>query len=596
MHRTHCCGELGTIDTGKEVTLMGWVHRRRDHGGLIFIDLRDRSGLVQVVCDPEAGTAFKKAEEVRNEYVVAVRGNVRLRPEGTANPRLATGDIEVEARELRILNPAKTPPFYIEDDIAVDEALRLRYRYLDLRRPEMQDIMHLRYRTTRAIRDFLDGRGFWEIETPMLTRSTPEGARDFLVPSRLRPGEFFALPQSPQLFKQILMVAGIERYFQIVRCFRDEDLRADRQPEFTQLDMEMSFIQREDILNLVEELMAYVFRETLGVEIDLPLPRLTYKEAITRYGTDKPDLRFGLEIFDVSDVVGGCGFKVFADAVAKGGVVRGLCVPGGAGFSRRELDELTQQAVTSGAKGLAWMALAAGEIRSPIAKFFTGEGLQELVARAGGREGELLLFVADNETVAASVLGSLRLELGRRLHLYDPEQLAFTWVTDFPLLEYSPEEKRYVAVHHPFTMPMEEDWPLLDIEPLKVRALAYDLVLNGVELGGGSIRIHRRDIQEKMFSLLGFSPEEAQEKFGFLLEAFEYGTPPHGGIAFGLDRMIMLMARRDTIRDCIAFPKTQSGTCLMTAAPSTVAPEQLLELHLKTTARPAGKQYSTGKA
>ncbi|GEA19057.1 aspartate--tRNA ligase [Moorella sp. E306M] len=596
LHRTHGCGELRATDTGKEVTLMGWVHRRRDHGGLIFIDLRDRSGLVQVVCDPEAGPAFKKAEEVRNEYVVAVTGNVRPRPEGTANPRLATGTIEVEARELRILNRAKTPPFYIEDNIAVDEALRLRYRYLDLRRPEMQDIMHLRYRTTRAIRDFLDSRGFWEIETPMLTRSTPEGARDFLVPSRLRPGEFFALPQSPQLFKQILMVAGIERYFQIVRCFRDEDLRADRQPEFTQLDMEMSFVQREDVLKLVEELMAHVFRETLGVELTLPLPRLTYQEAMARFGTDKPDLRFGLEITDVSDLVRDCGFKVFADAVARGGVVRGLCVPGGASFSRRELDELTQAAAAYGAKGLAWMAVTAGGVRSPIAKFFTGEELQELVARMGGREGDLLLFVADNEMVAASVLGALRLELGRRLHLYDPEQMAFTWVTDFPLLEYSPEEKRYVAVHHPFTMPMEEDWPLLDTEPLKVRALAYDLVLNGVELGGGSIRIHRRDIQEKMFSLLGFSPEEAREKFGFLLEAFEYGTPPHGGIAFGLDRMIMLMARRDTIRDCIAFPKTQSGTCLMTAAPSTVAPEQLLELHLKTTARPEGKQSSAGKA
>nr|WP_277996991.1 aspartate--tRNA ligase [Moorella humiferrea] len=593
MHRSHGCGELRATNTGEEVTLMGWVHRRRDHGGLIFIDLRDRSGLVQVVCDPESGEAFKKAEEVRNEYVVAVRGRVRQRPEGTANPRLATGAIEVEARELRILNRAKTPPFYIEDNIGVDEALRLRYRYLDLRRPEMQEILRLRYQTTRAIREFLDGRGFWEIETPMLTRSTPEGARDFLVPSRLRPGEFFALPQSPQLFKQILMVAGVERYFQIVRCFRDEDLRADRQPEFTQLDMEMSFIQREDILNLVEELMAHIFRETLGVEINLPLPRLTYQEAITRFGTDKPDLRFGLEIQDVSTEVKKCGFKVFRDAVATGGVVRGLCVKGGAAFSRRELDELTKLATTYGAKGLAWMAITTEGVRSPIAKFFTAEELQELMKVMQAREGDLLLFVADSETIAAGTLGALRLELGRRLRLYDPGQLAFTWVTDFPLLEYSPEEKRFVAVHHPFTMPMEEDWPLLDTDPLKVRALAYDLVLNGVELGGGSIRIHRRDIQEKMFSLLGFSPEEAQEKFGFLLEAFEYGTPPHGGIAFGLDRMVMLMARRDTIRDCIAFPKTQSGTCLLTGAPSPVAPEQLLELHLRTVVRSADRQ---GKA
>ncbi|MEW8957934.1 MAG: aspartate--tRNA ligase [Moorella sp. (in: firmicutes)] len=593
LHRSHGCGELRATNTGEEVTLMGWVHRRRDHGGLIFIDLRDRSGLVQVVCDPERGEAFKKAEEVRNEYVVAVRGRVRQRPEGTANPRLATGAIEVEARELRILNRAKTPPFYIEDNIGVDEALRLRYRYLDLRRPEMQEILRLRYQTTRAIREFLDGRGFWEIETPMLTRSTPEGARDFLVPSRLRPGEFFALPQSPQLFKQILMVAGVERYFQIVRCFRDEDLRADRQPEFTQLDMEMSFIQREDILNLVEELMAHIFRETLGVEINLPLPRLTYQEAITRFGTDKPDLRFGLEIQDVSTEVKKCGFKVFRDAVATGGVVRGLCVKGGAAFSRRELDELTKLATTYGAKGLAWMAITTEGVRSPIAKFFTAEELQGLMKVMQAREGDLLLFVADSETIAADTLGALRLELGRRLRLYDPGQLAFTWVTDFPLLEYSPEEKRFVAVHHPFTMPMEEDWPLLDTDPLKVRALAYDLVLNGVELGGGSIRIHRRDIQEKMFSLLGFSPEEAQEKFGFLLEAFEYGTPPHGGIAFGLDRMVMLMARRDTIRDCIAFPKTQSGTCLLTGAPSPVAPEQLLELHLRTIVRSADRQ---GKA
>ncbi|WP_338823439.1 Aspartate--tRNA ligase [Moorella humiferrea] len=593
LHRSHGCGELRATNTGEEVTLMGWVHRRRDHGGLIFIDLRDRSGLVQVVCDPESGEAFKKAEEVRNEYVVAVRGRVRQRPEGTANPRLATGAIEVEARELRILNRAKTPPFYIEDNIGVDEALRLRYRYLDLRRPEMQEILRLRYQTTRAIREFLDGRDFWEIETPMLTRSTPEGARDFLVPSRLRPGEFFALPQSPQLFKQILMVAGVERYFQIVRCFRDEDLRADRQPEFTQLDMEMSFIQREDILNLVEELMAHIFRETLGVEINLPLPRLTYQEAITRFGTDKPDLRFGLEIQDVSTEVKKCGFKVFRDAVATGGVVRGLCVKGGAAFSRRELDELTKLATTYGAKGLAWMAITTEGVRSPIVKFFTAEELQELMKVMQAREGDLLLFVADSETIAAGTLGALRLELGRRLSLYDPGQLAFTWVTDFPLLEYSPEEKRFVAVHHPFTMPMEEDWPLLDTDPLKVRALAYDLVLNGVELGGGSIRIHRRDIQEKMFSLLGFSPEEAQEKFGFLLEAFEYGTPPHGGIAFGLDRMVMLMARRDTIRDCIAFPKTQSGTCLLTGAPSPVAPEQLLELHLRTVVRSADRQ---GKA
>jgi len=596
LRRSHGCGELRPEDKDREVTLMGWVHRRRDHGGLIFIDLRDRSGLVQVVCDPEAGAAFQKAEGIRSEYVVAVTGRVRLRPQGTVNPKLPTGAVEVAARQLRLLNRAKTPPFYIEDDIDVDEALRLRYRYLDLRRPEMQRIMQLRYRTTRAIRAFLDRRGFWEMETPMLTRSTPEGARDFLVPSRLRAGEFFALPQSPQLFKQILMVAGMERYFQIVRCFRDEDLRADRQPEFTQLDIEMSFVQRDDILSLVEELMAAVFQETLGVEMALPLPRLTYQEAIARYGSDKPDLRFGLEIVDVSDLVRGCGFKVFAGAVAGGGVVRGLCAPGCADFSRRELDELTHFAGQYGARGLAWMAITTEGVRSPIAKFFSPQELEDLVTRMGGRQGDLLLFVAGTAAVAATALGALRLELGRRLHLYDEDRLAFTWVTEFPLLEYSPEEKRYVAVHHPFTMPVEADWPLLDSEPLKVRAQAYDLVLNGVELGGGSIRIHRRDIQEKMFSLLGFTPAEAREKFGFLLEAFEYGTPPHGGIAFGLDRMVMLMARRETIRDCIAFPKTQSGTCLLTAAPSPVTPEQLLELHLKITARPAGKAGGAGEA
>lgn len=584
LHRSHNCGQLTAADTGKEVTVMGWVHRRRDHGGLIFIDLRDRSGLVQVVCDPGAGQAFQKAGEVRNEYVIAVVGRVRPRPEGTVNPNLASGTIEIEARELRLLNRAKTPPFYIESNIEVDEALRLRYRYLDLRRPEMQQVMNLRYRTARAIRDFLDKHGFWDIETPVLTRSTPEGARDFLVPSRLRPGEFFALPQSPQLFKQILMVAGIERYYQIVRCFRDEDLRADRQPEFTQLDLEMSFVQRDDVLNLMEELMAYVFAETLGVKVSLPFPRLTYKEAMARYGSDKPDVRFCMEITDVSDLAAACGFKVFADAVAKGGVVRGLCLPGCAGYSRREIENLTAQAAVYGAKGLAWLAVTAEGIRSPIAKFFTAAELERLVARLEGKSGDLLIFIADTETVAATALGSLRLELGRRLNLYDPEQMAFTWVTDFPLLEYSPEEKRYVAVHHPFTMPVEEDWPLMESDPLKVRAQAYDMVLNGVEIGGGSIRIHRRDIQEKMFALLGFSPEEASQKFGFLLDAFEYGTPPHGGIAFGLDRMIMLMARRDTIRDCIAFPKTQSGTCLMTAAPSPVAPEQLQELHLRSTA------------
>lgn len=589
LRRSHGCGDLTRKQAGEEVTLMGWVHRRRDHGGLIFIDLRDRSGLVQVVFDPEAGAAFKKAEEIRSEYVIAVSGLVRLRPEGTINPNLPTGEVEVAGSQLRLLNRAKTPPLYIEDNVDVDEALRLRYRYLDLRRPEMQRIIELRYRTTRAIRDFMDRNGFWDIETPMLTSSTPEGARDFLVPSRLRPGHFFALPQSPQLFKQILMVAGMEKYYQIVRCFRDEDLRADRQPEFTQLDIEMSFIHRDDILDLMEELMAYVFKEALGISVERPFPRLSYEEAMNRYGSDKPDLRFGMEIVDVSDIAARCGFKVFTDTTTGGGVVRGLCLPGCAGYTRRELDNLAATAAALGARGLAWLAVTEEGIRSPIAKYFTAEELEGLLKRLRGKKGDLLVFVADSEKTVVLVLGAMRTELGRSLNLAGPDRMAFAWVTDFPLLEYDPEAKRYEAVHHPFTMPVEEDWPLLDKEPGKVRAYAYDMVLNGVEIGGGSIRIHRRDIQEKMFALLGFTAGEAQEKFGYLMDAFEYGTPPHGGIAFGLDRLVMLMAGRDTIRDCIAFPKTQSGTCLMTSAPTQVSPEQLRDLHLKLTSRNNGE-------
>jgi len=545
------------------------------------MDLRDRSGMVQVVFNPEVSEqAFTKAEALRGEYVVTVAGEVGIRPEGTANPNLATGEVEVYARDLRLLNVAKVPPFYIANNLEVDEALRLRYRYLDLRRPEMQRLLELRHRTTKAIRDFLDGRGFWEIETPMLTKSTPEGARDFLVPSRLHPGEFFALPQSPQLFKQVLMVAGVERYFQIVRCFRDEDLRADRQPEFTQLDMEMSFVRREDVMGITEELLAYVFGRVLGVKLDLPFPRLTYREAMTRYGSDKPDLRFGLEIKDISDLVKNSGFRVFAEVVGRGGVVRGIRVPGCSTYSRRELDELTQLAGTFGAKGLAWMAVEGEGIRSPIVKFFASGELQSIRERMEARPGDLLLFVADQEDTAASALGALRLEIGRRLGLMDDGRLAFAWIVDFPLLEYDQEEGRYKAVHHPFTSPREEDLPLLDREPLKAKALAYDVILNGVELGGGSIRIHRRDVQEKMFGLLGLSAEEAREKFGFLLEAFEYGAPPHGGIALGLDRLVMLMGGRETIRDVIPFPKTQSATCLMTGAPGPVTAEQLKELHL----------------
>ncbi|GAW92692.1 aspartate--tRNA ligase [Calderihabitans maritimus] len=582
LKRTHNCGELRANHAGQEVILMGWVHKRRDHGGLIFIDLRDRSGLVQVVFSPEVDkTSFVKAQRVRGEYVLAVRGTVRIRPEGTVNENLATGEIEVYAEELRILNSAKTPPFYIEENVEVDETVRLKYRYLDLRRPDMQQVLILRHRVTKAIRDFLSERGFLEIETPMLTKSTPEGARDYLVPSRVHPGEFFALPQSPQIFKQILMVAGMEKYFQIVRCFRDEDLRADRQPEFTQLDMEMSFVDREDILSLTEELMAYVFWETLGIKLEIPFPRLTYQEAMERFGSDKPDVRFGLELTDVSDLMQDVEFKVFADVIRKGGQVKGINAKGCASYSRKDIDDLTKFVAVYGAKGLAWMAIREDGIKSPIAKFFKEEQLVAIRERMAGEPGDLLLFVADRPAVVADALGHLRLELAKRLQLVDPEELKFVWVIDFPLLEYDEKEKRYVAIHHPFTSPVEEDVERLEAEPEKIRAQAYDLVLNGTELGGGSIRIHRRDIQERLFRVLGLSEEEVHEKFGFMLEAFEYGTPPHGGIAFGLDRLVMLMARKESIRDVIAFPKTQSATDLMTQAPSPVSPRQLKELHIK---------------
>lgn len=582
LKRTHKCGEINLEHVGQEVILNGWVHRRRDHGGLIFVDLRDRSGLIQIVFSPEVSSeAFAKAEEVRNEFVLAVKGKVQARPDGTINPNLKTGEIEIYATEMRILNKSKTPPFYITENVDVDETVRLRYRYLDLRRPDMQQTLILRHRTAKAIRDFLDQNGFIEIETPMLTKSSPEGARDYLVPSRVHPGEFFALPQSPQLFKQILMVAGMDRYFQIVRCFRDEDLRADRQPEFTQLDMEMSFVDREDVINLIEQMMAYIFKETLGLELTIPFPRLTYQEAMDRFGSDKPDLRFGLELKDVTNIVANCGFKVFSTIVEKGGQVKGLNAKGCAHYSRKEIDDLTKLAAVYGAKGLAWMALTSEGIKSPIAKFFTEEELMALKEKLEAEEGDLLLFVADTPQVVAAALGNLRLEFGKRLNLINPQEFNFSWLIDFPLLEWDPEEKRYVAIHHPFTAPLEEDLELLDKEPAKVRAQAYDLILNGVELGGGSIRIHNRPLQEKMFSLLGISKEEALDKFGYLLEAFEYGTPPHGGIAFGLDRMIMLMSHKDTIRDVIAFPKTQSASDLMIKAPAAVSPAQLKELHIK---------------
>ena len=584
--RSHYCGKLSAVDMGQEVCLMGWVQRRRDHGGLIFIDLRDREGIVQLALDPERDPeAHGKADRVRNEYVIAVKGTVSPRPAGTINPKMNTGEVEVEVAELRILNVAKTPPFMVEDGVDVAENIRLKHRYLDLRRPSLQQNLMLRHRVARTVRTYLDAQGFLEIETPVLTKSTPEGARDYLVPSRVNPGTFYALPQSPQLFKQLLMVSGFDRYCQIVKCFRDEDLRADRQPEFTQIDCEMSFVDREDVMGVMEGMIATVFRDAIGVEVELPMQRITYAEALGRFGVDNPDLRFGLELVELSELVKDSGFKVFADVVKGGGIVKALNAKGCGTFSRKEIDDLTDFVKIYGAKGLAYVKVTEEGWQSPIAKFFTPDELSGLSKVLDAQAGDLLLFVADSFRVANESLGRLRGHLGHKLGLTSKSDFRFVWVTDFPLLEWDGEARRHVAVHHPFTAPMDEDVPLLDSDPGRARAKAYDLVLNGSEIGGGSIRIHDQTVQSRMFRLMGIEAEEAREKFGFLLEALEYGAPPHGGIAFGLDRLTMILTGSDSIRDVIAFPKTQKATCLLSEAPGVVDEKQLQELSIRLVGR-----------
>ncbi|OGW27914.1 MAG: aspartate--tRNA ligase [Nitrospirae bacterium GWC2_57_13] len=580
--KTHTCGELKKKDQGATVTLMGWVQTRRDHGGLIFVDLRDRAGLTQVVFNPEtAPQAHTEAHGIRSEYVLAVTGTVAPRPSGTVNPKLPTGEIEVHVTGLTILNTAKALPFMIEDDTDVAENLRLKYRYLDLRRPSLQKILITRHRITQTVRRFLDQRGFIDVETPFLTKSTPEGARDYLVPSRVNPGMFFALPQSPQLFKQILMVAGFERYYQIVKCFRDEDLRSDRQPEFTQIDLEMSFIDQDEIISLMEELLAAVCKEVKGVNVALPFPRLTFREAMDRYGSDKPDTRFGLELKDISDIAKATDFKVFLQALEPGGAVKGFAAPGMAVLSRKEVDDLTNEAKIFGAKGLAWIKVTDSGFDSPIAKFFKDGQIAAIAARLEAKPGDLMLFIADSPKLVADTLGYLRLLVGKRRNLIDETKLNFLWITDFPLVEWNDEEGRFDAMHHPFTGPRDEDLPLMESDPAKVHAKAYDIVLNGSEIGGGSIRIHRADVQSRMFSLLKIAEEDARKKFGFLLEALEYGAPPHGGLAFGLDRLTAILTGTQSIRDVIAFPKTQKAICLMTEAPSRVSAAQLRDLSIK---------------
>lgn len=579
--RTHYCGNLDISLIDQEVILMGWAHRRRDHGGVIFVDLRDREGIVQVVFNPDAGeNVHGEAHKIRSEFVLAVKGKVRKRPEGMDNPALKTGQVEVIVSELEIMNESKTPPFSFDDE-EISENVRLKYRYLDLRRPAIQQNLFLRSRLAASTRHYFEQNGFIEVETPFLAKSTPEGARDYLVPSRINKGTFYALPQSPQIFKQLLMVSGFDRYYQIVKCFRDEDLRADRQPEFTQIDVEMSFITEEDIMRIMEGLMAKIFKDCLGREIKLPLPRLTYAQAISRYGKDNPDVRFGMEIVDLTGIVKDSGFKLFAEVASSGGVIKAIKAEQASALSRKDLDALKDVVAVYGAKGLAWAKVNATDWTSPVFKFLKPEEVSEIAKAINAKEGDIIFFVADTPRVVNDSLGNLRIHLAKKLNLIDPEALAFTWITEFPLMEYSESEKRFVSTHHPFTSPFLEDLPLLSTDPGKVRARAYDLVLNGSEIGGGSIRIHRKDVQAQAFAAMGMSDEDARNKFGFLLEALEFGAPPHGGLAFGLDRLTMIMTRAESIRDVIAFPKTQKASDLMSDAPSKVSIEQLMELSLK---------------